>query len=195
MQVKLWATTCYFWKDPVGPLGSISSTISIPSALLGQGRADGELLQRHSTDSAGAGKSRPSSRDGRRSAPHWSLFRRVASVQARRKARWEARCSRPGAGLTSAAAEASDFQKTRSLAAILKQRLLTHLPAPVKLPPASITKQARTIAGLEGKQKASTAEAALSTRGASLGESRSKPYHRAFGVGRDLWGSPSPTPS
>lgn len=109
MQVKPWSATCYFWKDLVGPLGSISSTISIPFALPGQGKADRDLLQRHSMDSAGAGKSQPSSRDGRRSATHWSLFWRVASVQAQRKAGWEARCSRPGVGSTSAAAEASDF--------------------------------------------------------------------------------------
>lgn len=38
MQVKLWSTTCYFWKDLVGPVDSISSTISIPFALR-QGKA------------------------------------------------------------------------------------------------------------------------------------------------------------
>lgn len=36
MQVQPWSTTCCFWKGSVGPLGSLSSTVSIPFALLGQ---------------------------------------------------------------------------------------------------------------------------------------------------------------
>lgn len=99
MQIKLWATTCYFWKALVGPLGSVSSTVPIPFALPGRGDADGELLQRHSRDSAGAGKSRPSSWDGRCRSLELVLVHGKCPDQG--KAGWEARCSRPGAGSTS----------------------------------------------------------------------------------------------
>lgn len=121
MQVKLWSTTCYFWKDLVGPLDSISSTTSIPCALR-QAKAKQTkscfkgipwiLLQRASPRQAAGMED--------------SLLLTAACAGAwqvpklKRKTRgWEARCSRPGAGLTSAAAEASDFQKTHSLAAVV----------------------------------------------------------------------------
>lgn len=68
-----------------------------PLGAAGAGRADGELLQRHSRDSAGAGKSQQrSSQAGRCSTTHCSSFWRVANVQARGKSCWEARCSKTG---------------------------------------------------------------------------------------------------
>lgn len=74
----------------MSPLGSISSTISIPAALLGQGKADRELLQRHSTDSAGAGKSQLSSWDGRRSATYWSSLWQVSKLRERWVGKYDA---------------------------------------------------------------------------------------------------------
>lgn len=139
----------------MGPLGSISSTISIPFALPGQGKADGELLQRHSTDSAGAGKSQPG----------WkTLCYSLELVLARGKC---PSSEKGGLGSTMLQTRGGfDFSSCRGIRFlenplprssnfVLKQLLLTHLPTPAKLPLASIGEQARLIAGFEGKQKVS----------------------------------------
>lgn len=81
-----------------------------PLGAAGAGRADGELLQRHSRDSAGAGKSQQrSSQAGRCSATHCSSFWRVANVQSLGKVVLGSSMLQNGAGSTSAAVEVFYF--------------------------------------------------------------------------------------
>lgn len=159
------------------------SPVPFPSPLHCQGKekADTELLQRHSTDSAGAGKSR----DGRSSATHGvcSGAWQGSKLGERRAGKLQSR-----GGFDSSSCGSIWFPENPL--PLEQQLLLTHLPTP----PKCLLQQRESQQGLERDLKANrrhvAAEGELSAPVASLGQVE-ECQNRGAELAQQSWGAKS----